>query len=73
MISWKKKKTEEETNANYSFPTPCYEQLITSEIMHFILFMLHFRRAWSQTVCINWNTFYVHPRPIADDCKQDDE
>ena len=29
----KEKKTEEETNADYSFPTPCYEQLITCEIV----------------------------------------
>ena len=28
-----KKKTEEETNADYSFPMPRYEQLITCEIM----------------------------------------
>ena len=28
-----KKKTEEEINADYSFPTPRRERLITSEIM----------------------------------------
>ena len=31
----------------------------------------HLPRASSQTVCGNGNTFYVHPRPIADDRKQD--
>ena len=28
-----KKKTEGETNADYTFPTPRYERLITCEIM----------------------------------------